>query len=175
MLDSPLYRVFFLVDDLAAYRRHMRSFRDLAGLSAPAELDGLDKVEDGIKRTRGGGILAGLLLPAAMRGTFASLEGDATRELVKLAIAATFFKSKHGKYPDNLSELVAPENRGALREWLPEWIAEVPPDPFDGRPIRMRRVDGGIILYSIGRDRKDDGGHPWDDQKYEGDLVFRLR
>lgn len=176
MLDSPLYRVFFLADDLAAYRRHMRSFRELSGLSAPAELDGLDKVEEGIRRTRGGGVLAGLLLPAVMRGTFASLEGDATRELVKLGVAATAYKAKHGKYPENLSELVAPENRGdAVRESKPEWIAEVPPDPFDGRPIRMRPVDGGILLYSIGRDRKDDGGRPWDNEKYEGDLLFRLR
>jgi len=162
---SPLYRVFFLEDDLAAYRRHMRNFRELASLSGAAELDALEKVEEGIKRNRGGGILSGLLLPATVKGTFASLEGDAVRDLVRLAVAATAFKANYGKYPENLSELVAPENR----------LAEVPADPFDGRPIRMRRVDGGITLYSIGKDRKDDGGRPWDDKKHEGDLVLRLR
>jgi hypothetical protein len=173
MLVSALYRFFFLEEDLAAYRRHMREFRNLAALSGPAELDTLDKVEDKIRRTRGGGILSG---PATVRGTLASLDGDATHDLVRVAVAAAAYKAKHGKYPDKLSELVAPEVPGeAVRESPLEWIAEVPPDPFDGRPIRMRHVDDGIILYSVGRDRKDDGGPPWNEKEHEGDIVFRLR
>ena len=41
--------------------------------------------------------------------------------------------------------------------------------------VRMRHVDDGIILYSVGRDRKDDGGPPWNEKEHEGDIVFRLR
>ena len=67
MLDSAVYRVFFLEDDLAAYRRHMRIMRENAAQPAPAMLDGFDKHEKVIRATRGGGILAGLLLPAAYR------------------------------------------------------------------------------------------------------------
>jgi hypothetical protein len=163
VLDSPLYRVFFLEEDLAAYRAHMRAFREYAFQPAPAMLDKFEEREKLIKATRGGGIMAGLLVPAAYKVAFAALDGDATRALVRLAVAATAFKAKHGKYPEKLAGLV------------PDFLAEVPPDPYDGRPIRLRPEDGGLVLYSIGRDRKDDGGRAWDDEKKEGDLVFRLR
>ena len=65
--------------------------------------------------------------------------------------------------------------RGGVFEWRPEFLAEVPTDPYDGRPIRMRHVDGGLVLYSIGRDRKDDGGRPAEPGAEDGDLVFRLK
>ena len=58
---------------------------------------------------------------------------------------------------------------------MPEFLPEVPADPYDGRPLRLKRTDGGLVLYSLGRDRKDDGGRPEDDKKESGDLVFRLR
>ena len=96
-----------------------------------------------IRSNRGGGILAGLLVPAAYRVLYAALDGDATRGLVRLAVAATAYKAKHGKPPEKLAELV------------PEFIPEVPPDPYDGRPLRLKRTDGGLVLYSVGRDRKE--------------------
>ena len=52
-------RVFFLEEDLAAYRRHMRVMRDLAARPAVAMLDGLEKHDQEIRDTHGGGILAG--------------------------------------------------------------------------------------------------------------------
>jgi hypothetical protein len=82
---------------------------------------------------------------------------------VRLAAACTAYKAKHGKYPEKVAGLA------------PEFVAEVPLDPYDGRPLRLRRVKGGVVLYSIGRDRKDDGGLAWDEKKQQGDLVFRLR
>jgi hypothetical protein len=163
MLDSPLYRVFFLEDDLAAYRRHMRTMRDNASLPAGAMLEGFDKQEQAIKVTRGGGILAGLLLPAAYKCLFAALDGDAQRGLVRLAVAAAAYKAKHDKLPEKLADLV------------PDFIAEAPADPYDGRSLRLHRDKAGLVIYSIGRDRKDDGGRPWDEEKQSGDLVFRLR
>ena len=126
MLDSAVYRVFFLEDDLAAYRRHMRTMRDNAAQPAPAVLDGFDEHEQVIRATRGGGILAGLLLPAAYKVLYAALDGDATRGLVRLAVAAAAYKAKHGKHPEKLAELV------------PEFLPEVPPDPYDGRPLRLK-------------------------------------
>jgi hypothetical protein len=137
--------------------------RELAAQPVPAALDGFEKLEKTIRATRGGGVLAGLLLPAAYRCLFVSLDGDATRDLVRLAVAARGYKAKHGKYPEKLADLV------------PDFIAEVPLDPYDGRPMRLRREKGEIVIYSIGRDRVDDGGRPWDEQKQEGDLVFHLR
>lgn len=163
ILDSPLYRIFFLEDDLAAYRRHLRTMREQVTQPAPTLLDAFDKQEQSIRATRGGGILAGLLLPASYKVLFAALDGDATRDTVRLGIACTAYKAKHGKYPDKLAELV------------PDFIPEVPPDPYDGRPLRLGHAPGSVVIYSIGRDRTDDGGRAWDEAKQEGDLVFRLR
>jgi hypothetical protein len=162
-LGSPLYRVFFLEEDLAAYRRHLRTMREHAALPAPQMLDGLSEHERQIKSTRGGGILSGLLIPAAYKVACAALDADATHALARAAVAATAYKAKHGKYPEKLGELV------------PEFVPDVPADPYDGRPLRLRRADGGLVLYSLGRDRKDDAGRPWDADKQEGDLVFRLK
>jgi hypothetical protein len=162
MLDSPLYRIFFLEDDLTAYRRHLRTMRNNTAQPIPAMLAGFDRQEQAIRATRGGGILAGLLLPAAYRCLQVSLDGDAHRDLVRLAIAATLYKAKHGKYPEKLADLV------------PEFLGEIPSDPYDGRSLRLRRVKEEVVIYSIGRDRKDDGGQTWNEEKQDGDLVFRL-
>src|SRR5262245_38195204 len=161
MLDSPLYRIFFLEDDLAAYRRHLRTMSENAAQPAPAMLEGFDKHEQSIRATRGGGILAGLLIPATVKCAYLSLDADATRSLVRLAIAATAYKAKHRKYPEKLTDLV------------PDFVPEVPPDPYDGRPMRLRREKGGIVIYSIGRDRKGEG-RTGDERKQE-DLAFHLR
>src|SRR5262249_16200321 len=115
----------------------------------PAMLDGLDEL---LRDTTGTGILSGQLISVriARNVTIVALEGDVARDLVRLAVAATTYKAKHGKYPGTLSELV------------PEFVPEVPADPFDGRPMRLRREGDGVVLYSIGRDRKDDGGRPYE-------------
>jgi hypothetical protein len=41
---------------------------------------------------------------------------------------------------------------------IPEFLDKVPTDPYDGKPLRYRRLDDGVVVYSIGRDGKDDGG-----------------
>lgn len=163
LFDSPVYRVFFLEDDLAAYRRHQRAMRDAAGKPTPEAFEAFAKEEQAIKSTRGGGVLSGLLLPASFRCLNLALEGDATRGLTRLAVAAASYKAKHGKYPEKPADLV------------PAFLPEVPTDPFDGRPLRMKAVDGGLVFYSVGRDRADDGGKPWDDKAQTGDVVFRLK
>src|SRR5215218_5867608 len=141
----------------------MRGLRDNAAKPPPAGVDGLDEHDEEMRATHTGGILSGLLLPASYKAMYAALDGDATRGLVRLAVAAAAHKAKHGRYPEKLAELV------------PEFLQEVPPDPYDGRPIRLRRVEGGLVLYSVGRDRKDDGGRTMDETQQEGDRVFRLR
>jgi hypothetical protein len=48
-----------------------------------------------------------------------------------------------------------PKNLDQLK---PKYIAAVPADPFDGAPLRYRRIEKGYLVYSIGRDLHDDGG-----------------
>jgi hypothetical protein len=62
-----------------------------------------------------------------------------------------------------------------LEDLTPEYLPRVPADPFDGKPLRLKRDGKDVIVYSVGPDGQDDGGTRWDVTKNRGDLVFRLR
>ena len=54
-------------------------------------------------------------------------------------------------------------------------LKAIPIDPYDGRPMRMAVLDGQPVVYSVGKDGRDDGGQK--DSKYDtlpGDLIYRL-
>ena len=61
----------------------------------------------------------------------------------------------------------------SLEELTPGYLTEVPPDPFDGEPLRYARTDEGYVLYSIGEDGEDDGGKERiDGPTEEGDIII---
>lgn len=62
------------------------------------------------------------------------------------ALAAERYRLAEGNWPDRLDALV------------PRYLAAVPIDPFDGQPLRLRRLDDGLVIYSVGPDRADDAG-----------------
>ena len=66
---------------------------------------------------------------------------------IHLAIAIERIRIKRGKIPETLTDLV------------PDFIAEVPQDIYTRQPMIYRRKEtGGFLLYSVGPDRRDDGG-----------------
>ncbi|HSU53746.1 MAG TPA: hypothetical protein VLT36_06780 [Candidatus Dormibacteraeota bacterium] len=74
---------------------------------------------------------------------------EAGRNLVITAIALKRYQLRHGSYPSELGNLV------------PDFLAAVPRDPVDGRPLRFKlRDSAGFLLYSIGEDGIDNGGDP---------------
>lgn len=48
-----------------------------------------------------------------------------------------------------------PETLAAL---VPTFLQRVPEDPYDGKPVRYQIRANGYSVYSVGTDRKDDGG-----------------
>jgi hypothetical protein len=70
----------------------------------------------------------------------------ARRDAALVVIALELYKHEHGMYPDSLGALV------------PRLLPAVPIDCFDGRGMKYRLVEDRPILYSVGVDRKDDGG-----------------
>ncbi len=103
-----------------------------------------------------------LMMPATASVFDATASNLAHRDLVLAAIAARQYEQKHGDLPDSLQALV------------PEFLSAVPTDPFDGQALRFQTTDEGLVLYSIGRDRKDDGGSD-PEQKREPDIIVRLK
>ena len=61
-----------------------------------------------------------------------------------MVIALRRFELEHGKLPEKLDELV------------PKFLDSVPADPFDNAPMRWNAT--GRVVYSIGKDLKDDNG-----------------
>lgn len=55
-------------------------------------------------------------------------------------------------------------------------LKNVPIDPYDGKPMRMTVVAGRPVVYSIGKDGRDDGGEKDSkmDSQPSGDLIYRL-
>lgn len=76
--------------------------------------------------------------------TVARVYGD--RILIALATHKYLFSS----YPKSLREL------SQLFDW------PLPKDPFSGKDFIYKRRDKGFVLYSIGRNLKDDGGHTYE-------------
>ena len=163
ILGSPFYRVFFLQDDLAGYRRTMKQMQELARRPYHEAVTDWQIFGQGI-RQQPTGLIAMMIIPAADRCAAVAAEADAARDLARLGLAMTAYQQKHGKHPEKLDDLV------------PGYLTGIPRDPFDGRPLRWKRAGQELLLYSVGRDLKDDGGVPWDpaNPNNPSDIVFRL-
>ncbi|MHC5057958.1 MAG: hypothetical protein ACYTKD_25115 [Planctomycetota bacterium] len=79
----------------------------------------------------------------------------AHRDVCVLGLLCELFRSGRGRYPATLDELA------------PEFLKDVPPDPFTGKPFRYELRDDGraFIVYSLGDNLKDDGGVERDCEK----------
>jgi hypothetical protein len=64
-----------------------------------------------------------------------------------MIVAAERYRRAHGHWP------------AALGELAPEFVGAVPLDPYDGEPLRYRRLPDGVVVYSVGPDGSDDGGN----------------
>lgn len=76
------------------------------------------------------------------------------------------FRRKHALIRCTIVSLAAERYRRDKKAWperigvlCPQYLAVVPVDPFDGQALRYRRVEDGILIYSVGADIADDGGH----------------
>jgi hypothetical protein len=63
------------------------------------------------------------------------------------AIAAERYHRAFNSWPDQLDDLV------------PCYLSRVPTDPLDGQPLRYKPLSDSVVIYSVGLDREDDGGH----------------
>jgi hypothetical protein len=72
-----------------------------------------------------------------------------SRDAAVVMLSLARFRLDHGRYPQSLDSLV------------PAYLRQIPPDRFDGKPIKYRLTEAGVpLLYSVGSNRADDGGVP---------------
>jgi hypothetical protein len=87
-----------------------------------------------------------LIIPAFDKVLNAALRHHAWQRSLSCIMAAEQFRLANGRLPRSLDELT------------PAFLAAVPIDPFDGKPLRYRNDAGCFTVYSVGPDRTDDGG-----------------
>lgn len=90
--------------------------------------------------------LVGLLTPALTRFVRQFHEASMRRDAAVMAMGAELHRRRHGAYPASPDQLV------------PELLPRVPLDRYDNQPLRFKQVNGSPVIYSIGRDRTDNGG-----------------
>jgi hypothetical protein len=73
-------------------------------------------------------------------------ESQARLRCATVALAAERYRQQHDRWPERLADLV------------PAFLPAVPADPFDGAPLRYRRQQEGVVIYSLGQYLKDGGG-----------------
>ena len=130
----------------AAYLRYLNQCVEIAKLPPEQQVERLRHFDlqppDNVPR---------LLMPTAGSVDFKWLAerfqgGLAFLRCAIVAVAVERYRIAHGRWPNHLDELV------------PRYLANVPTDPFDGQPVRYRRLKDGMIIYTIGEDQKDNGG-----------------
>ncbi len=87
-----------------------------------------------------------MLMPSLTRSAELWVRSVAEKRSLQAAIACERYRLRHGGFPGELQVLV------------PDYLDAVSLDPFDGKPLRYKRIDEGIVAYSIGEDESDHGG-----------------
>ncbi|HPO11842.1 MAG TPA: hypothetical protein PLI09_00235 [Candidatus Hydrogenedentes bacterium] len=109
--------------------------------------------------------ISGNLSSGLSRAVFSFGRDQAQIQFATTAIAIQRYQSFTSKLPDSLNDLV------------PSFMSSMPQDPFDGQPMRYRRIENGYLVYSVGYNQQDEGGvAPAENQdRYRtGDIIFTL-
>jgi hypothetical protein len=104
-----------------------------------------------------------LFFPAIQKMSEANWRTTADSRCVVAGLACERYRMKAGKWPASLESLV------------PEYLPTMPLDPYDGKPLRLKVLPDGIVVYSIGLNKIDEGGDlKRPDNPNGGDEGFRL-
>ena len=82
---------------------------------------------------------------------------DALWRLLMTHLAIEIYHDDLGEYPRQIPDIV------------PRYLPEVPADPFGDGPLAYRRIGERYVLYSLGEDRRDDGGKSVSRLEYHND------
>jgi len=165
MRKAPLKLAFSLVprgDDVAMYVSFMNRTVAATELKPPERLAEFEAIENDLGDTLGGlgpvgkirYMVSAMALPAVSAAARAEARNTASNRAAAAVIAAERFRAVHGRLPEKLDELA------------PDFLSEVPADPFTGDSMKVKSEDDKITVYSVGENRTDDqGGNDY----YDGD------
>jgi hypothetical protein len=143
--SGPLWISGFFERDLKFYLDTMDKSISLAALPPPKCLELTKYIESAANIAKEKRYLLSAMVLGSS-GITVRASTQAELELAMTALAVERFRHAQGRLPADLKELT------------PQFLEAVPTDPFDGAPLRYRRLARGYVIYSVGSDRHDDGG-----------------
>ena len=156
------YRLFLLHRDIEDNASLSAKLSDLSAMQYPQATAGWKKFEaESVASLQG--LVVRQMIPIYTKTISQAAEADARRGVARAAVAACRYRTARGKWPGKIDDLV------------PGYLAIVPNDPFDGKPLRWKSGGDRIVIYSVGPDGKDDGGAAaYDRDTKTGDIAFTL-
>jgi RNA polymerase sigma factor (sigma-70 family) len=109
-----------------------------------------------------GRALIDFVLSTVLRMQTAADQGEQAERNLRLAFALATYHGEHGCYPKTLETLA------------PGYVEEVPNDFLSGMPLIYRPSQKGYLLYSVGVNGRDDGGHGPEGTPSGDDLPVRM-
>ena len=58
---------------------------------------------------------------------------------------------------------------------MPDYLIVAPIDPFDGKPLRYKKLAKGYVVYSIGTNETDNGGSETIGETGPLDVTFTVK
>ena len=144
-----LYRLSGQLDrDFLVYLSFFSRADEACGVKYPIRLDQSDRVFDVFNQqtTNKWFVLSRSLFPALKKCAWRDAEAIARLRVGETGLAVEKFRRQNHELPPQLADLV------------PKFINQVPEDPYDGKPLRFKRLPKGFVIYSVGGDRTDQGG-----------------
>ncbi|MHC4584597.1 MAG: hypothetical protein ACYS3N_08690 [Planctomycetota bacterium] len=142
-----LYKALGLADrDAVIYLDIMNDYMETARLPLHHRQKAAETIEAKLKATSKVRILLHGFMGGVPRAITINIRSIAQLNTARIGIAVQRYRLANGDIPDTLTELV------------PTYLDAVPKDPFDGSELRYRKLESGFVVYSVGEDKKDDGG-----------------
>jgi hypothetical protein len=152
-----IYKITGLMDiDLLNYIRVIKGYVDACQSPTLLRLKVSNYIESRFADLPRYCLLSHTFLPYIIQGVIKDVVNIARLRAVGATLAVERYRLANGKLPDKLDELV------------PAYLSAVPTDPFDGQPLRYKKLAKGYVVYSIGENGRDDGG---DEKK---DITFTV-
>jgi hypothetical protein len=130
-------------NERAQILHHSNMVVEAAKLPSWEMLDAISDLDASLKEC---GPIWGAIFPALGKVYQADARVKAQLRTAYAALAMERYYLAKGTWPLKLADLV------------PEYLAQVPLDPYDGAPLKVARHGSALVIYSISQDRKDQGG-----------------
>jgi hypothetical protein len=130
-----------------ALLRLMNQAVENARLPEGEQLAAEKKLDAEIRSQAGRTRLVRVVMPAHFKINESHRRKVALNRCLIALLAVERYRLKEKRWPDSLEAL------------KPALLKDIPLDPFDGKPIRYRKVADGVVVYTVGHDGADDGGN----------------